>query len=121
MNEAHEEIEGLSPRLPPVKERKPSIKSLTGSFTPEIVEGKRVSEIEEKNEEDSHDDQPLIYLDVTIGQGNQAPLIIYESDNYLEVTEYFCLLNRIEGTKKQRLFKAVTDALACVSNKSSSR
>jgi hypothetical protein len=59
-------------------------------------------------------EQPLVYLDVTIGHGKQAPLIIYEYDNYMDVAESFCRSNVITDMKKERLFKAVNDAMQCV-------
>jgi len=60
------------------------------------------------------EEQPLIHLEVTIASGNTAPLIIYSSENYLEVAETFCKFNGVTGVKKERLFKAVSEAILCI-------
>ena len=60
------------------------------------------------------EEQPLIHLDVTIASGYIAPLIIYSSENYLEVAETFCKFNGVTGVKKERLFKAVSEAILCI-------
>jgi hypothetical protein len=60
------------------------------------------------------EEQPLIHLDVTINSGTTAPLIIYSSENYLEVAETFCKFNGVIGVKKERLFKAVSEAIWCI-------
>lgn len=62
--------------------------------------------------------QPIIYLDVTIGEGKQAPLIIYADENCWDIAETFCEFNEIVGIKKNRLFKAVEAAMQSVFNAS---
>ena len=110
-NIEEDNIEELSPRQPviPTRERRPSLPTQNLTALSE--------EDERSNSRDPHskrDEQPLVYLDVTIGHGKQAPLIIYEYDNYMEVAESFCRANLITDMKKERLFKAVNDAMQCI-------
>lgn len=56
----------------------------------------------------------MIYLDVGIGDGHNAPLYIYSRENPEEVAENFCKLYKVDGIRKQRLLNAIKEALANV-------
>ena len=54
---------------------------------------------------------PLLFLDVSLAQGNMQTLVVYENDDVGVVVETFCKAHELGTEKRTKLFKVVENHL----------